>query len=113
MTAAGATEPVFAYGALQRPEVQLDILGRRVAGEPDALPGFRLEWRDAADPTSASPARPVIRRTGDARDRVFGTVLPLTIAELDAVDEYELARYRRISVQLAGGIRAWTYVGTA
>lgn len=109
MSGLPASEALFAYGAMQRPEVQLDTFGRRVAGEPDALPGFRLEWNDTAEADVS--ARPVIRPTGDARDRVFGTVLPITIEELDAADEYEVALYRRISVQLASGIRAWAYVG--
>ncbi len=42
---------------------------------------------------------------------MFGRVLALTPEELDAADEYEVSLYRRVSVQLASGIRAWVYVG--
>jgi gamma-glutamylcyclotransferase (GGCT)/AIG2-like uncharacterized protein YtfP len=41
---------------------------------------------------------------------VFGRVLRVTPEELDAADEYEVSLYRRASVVLASGIRAWVYV---
>lgn len=112
--ASGTAESLFTYGRLQRPDMQLDMFGRRVAGIDDALPGYRLEWTDGGDdglgqPSSAD-AHPVLRRTDDPLDRVFGKVLLLTADELDAADEYEVSLYRRASVVLASGRHAWAYV---
>jgi len=108
------TESLFTYGTLQLPEVQLDTFGHRVDGTEDALAGYRLEWTDIADDRVAQLSgldrHPILRRTDDPRDRVFGRVLHLTPEELDAADEYEVSLYRRASVVLASGIRAWVYV---
>jgi len=108
-------ESLFVYGTLQLPEVQLDTFGRLLSGEADVLPGFRLEWvaidDDRVAQLSGSDSHPILRRTDDPRDRVFGRVLSLTPEELDAADEYEVSLYRRVSVLLARGIRAWVYVG--
>lgn len=103
------------YGTLQLPEVQLDTFGRLLSGEDDVLPGYRLEWVEIDDDRVAQlsglDSHPILRRTDDPRDRVFGRVLALTPEELDAADEYEVSLYRRVSVQLASGIGAWVYVG--
>lgn len=107
-------EVLFTYGTLQLPDVQLDTFGRLVGGDADALPGYRLEWTDIDDERVAQLSgldkHPILRQTGDAHDRVFGRVLTLTAEELDAADEYEVSLYRRASVTLASGIRAWVYV---
>lgn len=107
-------EVLFTYGTLQLPDVQLDTFGRLVGGDADALPGYRLEWTDIDDERVAQLSgldkHPILRQTGDAHDRVFGRVLTLTAEELDAADEYEVSLYRRASVSLASGLRAWVYV---
>lgn len=110
----GPAECLFTYGTLQLPDVQLDTFGRLLDGEDDALPGYRLEWIDVGDERAAQlsglDTHPILRRTDDPRDRVFGRVLRLTADELDAADEYEVSLYRRASVSLASGLRAWVYV---
>lgn len=110
-----ASEALFTYGTLQMADVQLDTFGRLVDGVDDALPGYRLEWTDIGDERVAQlsglDAHPILRHTGDARDRVFGRVLALTPDELDAADEYEVSLYRRVSAVLLSGTRAWVYVG--
>ena len=112
-------ESLFTYGTLQSPEVQLDTFGRRVDGTDGTLVGFRLEWIDAAgardsggSAIAAAPAdrHRTLRRTDDPRDRVFGRVLQLTAAELDAADEYMAAASRRTRVTLSSGTEAWVYV---
>ncbi|AOX47443.1 UDP-N-acetylmuramate--alanine ligase [Microbacterium sp. BH-3-3-3] len=107
-------ELLFTYGTLQLPDVQLDTFGRLVGGDADTLPGYRLEWTDIDDERVAQLSgldkHPILRQTGDAHDRVFGRVLTLTAEELDAADEYEVSLYRRASVSLASGLRAWVYV---
>jgi hypothetical protein len=50
-------------------------------------------------------------RTGDAADRIPGTVFALTTAELDATDAYEVDVYARVEVELDSGTRAFVYVG--
>ncbi|KTR95024.1 UDP-N-acetylmuramate--alanine ligase [Microbacterium testaceum] len=108
-------ELLFSYGTLLLPEVQLDTFGRRVASDEDVLPGYRLEWTDIDDERvtalSGLGAHPILRRTGDPRDRVFGRVLELSSDELDAADEYEVSLYRRTSAVLSSGREAWVYVG--
>jgi hypothetical protein len=107
-------QALFSYGTLLLPDVQLDTFGRHVASDEDALAGYRLEWTDIDDDRvariSGLDAHPILRHTGDPRDRVFGRVLDLTPEELDAADEYEVALYRRTSVILASGRAAWVYV---
>jgi len=99
---AGMTEAVvrlFTYGTLRDPEVQRRLFGRLVPGHPDAIPGFRLGTviisDAAAIATSGTAVHLVVDRSGDAADRVDGTVLHLTPAELAVADAYETADYRR------------------
>lgn len=108
----GAVESLFTYGALQAPDVQLDTFGRLVHGEDDALVGFRLDDGEVGDGRAPSAAnrRRVLRHTGHPHDRVFGAVLHLSPAELDAADELAMAGARRISVVLESGLSAWVYV---
>ncbi|WP_295851462.1 gamma-glutamylcyclotransferase family protein [uncultured Microbacterium sp.] len=114
MSDGSGTESLFTYGTLQLPEVQLDTFGHRVEGADEVLSGYRLEWTDVADERVAQLSgldrHPILRRTDDPNDRVFGRVLHLTPEELDAADEYEVSLYRRAAVVLLSGIRAWVYV---
>ena len=96
---------LFSYGTLQQEAVQLSTFGRRLAGEPDDLPGF--ERSRAGDHENA-------RFTGRTEDRVQGTVFEITEAELAAADEYEKqAAYIRIEATLASSKHAWLYVAVA
>lgn len=111
-----ADQPVFTYGNLQRPDVQLDTFGRLLTSEPDVLPGYTVDYAEIADQRGleyASPAvHPIVRPTGRPLDKVVGKVVWLTEDEMDAADEYEVTLYRRASVVLASGLRAWVYVAT-
>ncbi|GAA3018447.1 gamma-glutamylcyclotransferase family protein [Microbacterium dextranolyticum] len=106
---------LFTYGTLQYAEVQLDTFGRLLAGEPDTLPGYTIDYVDIEDPrvvdVSGHSVHPVIRFTGNPRDKVVGRAVHLTSDELDAADEYEVSLYRRVRVALASGREAWVYVG--
>jgi hypothetical protein len=44
-----ADELLFTYGTLQHAEVQLDTFGRLVAGEPDVLPGYTIDYVEIED----------------------------------------------------------------
>lgn len=117
MSAEPADTALFTYGALQHADVQLDIFGRRIAGQDDSLPGYTLDYVDAPHRAAADrgddagATQPVIRSTGSPLDRVFGRILWITEGELDAVDEFELVAFRRIQVPLSSGTSAWVYVG--
>lgn len=115
MSDAPADQLLFTYGTLQHAEVQLDTFGRLVAGEPDALPGYTIDYAEIDDQrvvdVSGLSVHPILRATGSAVDKVVGVVLHITAEELDAADEYEVSLYRRIAVTLASGRDAWVYVG--
>lgn len=115
MTDQPADQLLFSYGTLQFAEVQLDTFGRILAAEPDALPGYTIDYAEIDDrrvvEVSGLSVHPILRATGDPVDRVVGKVLHVTAAELDAADEYEVALYRRIAVTLTSGRTAWVYVG--
>ncbi|WP_254784826.1 MULTISPECIES: gamma-glutamylcyclotransferase family protein [unclassified Curtobacterium] len=105
---------VFSYGTLQQSTVQDALFDGVVRTEPDSLPGWRIDHVTITDPevvrTSGSDRHPILRR-GTAEDRVDGAVLVLGFAwQLEAVDAYEVADYRRIEVTLASGTTAWVYV---
>ncbi|MGB4779095.1 gamma-glutamylcyclotransferase family protein [Microbacterium sp.] len=106
---------LFTYGTLQYAEVQLDTFGRLVAGEPDILPGYTIDYVEIEDQRvvdlSGLSVHPVLRATGNDVDKVVGKVLHVTADEVDAADEYEVALYRRILVTLGSGRSAWVYVG--
>ena len=52
----------------------------------------------------------MVIRTGDPQDRVPGTVFVITTDELAAADRYEVSDYRRVSVVLASGTEAWSFI---
>lgn len=109
-----AHQLLFSYGTLRQPEVQLDTFGRLLDGEDDTLPGYTTDYIEIEDrrvvDLSGLSVHPVVRPTGNARDKVMGTALRVTEDELDAADEYEVSLYLRVPVTLASGRAAWVYV---
>jgi hypothetical protein len=109
-----ADQLLFAYGALQGAEMQLDTFGRLVEAEDDVLTGYSRAYADTPghriDTASGPTLLPVLRHTGSALDKVVGVVLALTPDELDAADEFQPSLYRRTKVTLESGRRAWLYV---
>jgi hypothetical protein len=105
--------PLFSYGTLQKPKVQLATFGRLLEGRPDALRGFALAPLTITDPQvvaiSGAAIHTIARRTGDPADLIPGIVFRVTPAELDAADAYEVSA-RRIEVELASGAKAFVYV---
>lgn len=110
-------ERLFSYGTLQQANVQLSTFGRLLNGTPDALVGFKNELVEITDPDvlakSGERFHPIVRRSGDAADRVAGTVFEITAAELAAADAYEVSDYQRIEALLASSSKAWVYVKRA
>ena len=105
---------LFSYGTLQQDEVQRSTFGRLLQGRPDALLGYTQAWLKIEDAqvvaTSGKTHHPIVRPTGDAQDRVTGTVFEISDAELAHADAYEVADYRRVRADLASGQQAWVYI---
>jgi gamma-glutamylcyclotransferase (GGCT)/AIG2-like uncharacterized protein YtfP len=109
-----ASEPLFSYGTLQDEAVQFATFGRRLEGRPDQLRGYRLEMLPIRDAqvvaTSGATQHPIASPTGGDAHIVSGTLFRITPQELAQADAYEVDDYRRISVTLVSGARAWVYV---
>jgi gamma-glutamylcyclotransferase (GGCT)/AIG2-like uncharacterized protein YtfP len=108
-------ETLFSYGTLQIETVQLATFGRKLAGDPDTLHGYRQTRIEVKDPgvVEAGGAKYHLNAqfTGRDSDSVAGTRFKVSRKELEQADIYEdTADYRRVSVQLKSGTRAWVYV---
>jgi Gamma-glutamyl cyclotransferase, AIG2-like len=107
-------ELLFSYGTLQLEAVQMATFGRRLAGTPDALPGFELIPLKIEDETvvavSGSALHTMAQFTGRASDVIAGTVFAVTSHEIENADTYEVAAVKRVAVVLRSGVRAWAYV---
>jgi hypothetical protein len=105
---------LFSYGTLQQQSVQQSTFGRLLTGRSDALVGYSqsLLRIEAAEVLAASGLshHPIVRFSGDASDRVEGTVFELSDAELAQADAYEVSDYQRVLAPLASGAQAWVYV---
>lgn len=109
-------EHLFSYGTLRLEDVQLDTFGRKLAGKPDGLPGYRLVMirindEDFVAKSGAADHRNV-EFTGNASDFVEGVVFEVTVKELEKADAYEPEGYERVLVQLKSGANAWVYLDT-
>lgn len=109
------TEKLFSYGTLRYEAVQLSTYGRILEGAPDIIRGYRLSQLKIIDPDviskSGEDIHPILIPTYIKTDQVNGMVFDLTLKELELSDKYEVAEYKRISVELISGIRAWVYAG--
>lgn len=108
------TMRLFSYGTLQECGVQLREFGRVLVMRPDVLTGFRRGQARIEDPERVKAlGRETFDNlipTGDAADRIEGSVLEVTPEELAAADAYEaLDRYTRIQVRLESGTQAWVF----
>lgn len=108
------SENLFSYGTLQLEPVQLAAFGRKLAGQPDALIGYRVELIATKDHEfeikSGATQHRNLRYTGDTLDLVEGTVFKVTKEELEQSDAYEPWDYQRVQVQLESGTKAWVYL---
>ena len=110
-------ELLFSYGTLQLEAVQMATIGRPLTGTPDVLPGFEAAWVEIDDEAtvrlSGRARHAMAKFTGDPSDSIPGTVFAVTPEEIQRADEYEVAAYKRVSVFLRSGVRAWVYVDAA
>jgi len=93
---------IFAYGTLLDAAVQDRIVGRRVAGRADVLPGYRQ-----TRVTIAGQQYPNVIQ--DSESAVSGQLFEITEEELERIDAYETDAYHRFQAQLASGKRAWVW----
>ena len=114
---ASASILLFSYGTLQLEEVQRAQFGRTLAGDPDAIAGYRLSTVVIRDPgvvgLSGEEVHKILVATGDAADEIDGMVFRISEAELAAADEYETSDYVRVEASLLSGRLAWVYVQPA
>lgn len=107
-------ENLFSYGTLQLEQVQLELFGRTLKMEPDALIGFKKEKITIKDETvvglSGEEEHVIISYSGNESDVIQGAVLSVTRDELDRADAYETGDYKRINVTLRSGKSSWAYV---
>ncbi|HEY7445946.1 MAG TPA: gamma-glutamylcyclotransferase family protein [Vicinamibacterales bacterium] len=108
------TELLFSYGTLQLEAVQLSTFGRRLTGTRDVLVGFEEALVEIGDQATVSLSgkthHAIVKFTGRPTDTVAGTVYAVTSEEVQSADKYEVAAYKRVSVLLQSGLRAWVYV---
>jgi len=108
------TENLFSYGTLKYEKVQLATFGRKLTGEEDSLPCYRLEKVKITDPaviaTSGEDIHSIIHFSGNPDDQVEGMVFQVSLKELEAADTYEVSDYKRIQVKLRSNRLAWVYV---
>ena len=106
-------ELLFSYGTLQLREVQLATFGRSVEGRPDALAGYLMTMirihEEGFSPPEGELHR-IIHFTGVDSDRVPGTLLTVTMADIEQADAYEPPGYKRALVETVSGVKAWAYV---
>lgn len=95
-------EKLFVYGSLHEPEVQIRLIGRRLASQPDSLKGYERNFSLLPPYPVALPAEKSIMQ---------GHILEITAEELAQFDIYETEAYTRIRVLLESGTEAWVYVG--
>lgn len=110
-------ELLFSYGTLQQLTVQQQTFGRKLAGEKDSLPGYIVDQIRITDPAvlaaSGKEFHPILRKTGNMKDRVAGTVFEITHAELLQADGYEVDDYRRVLAKTLGGKTVWVYAAAS
>ena len=113
-TQAHTSELLFSYGTLQLENVQEALFNRRLNGRRDSLPAFKESLVEIGDPAtvemSGKTHHAMATFTGSASDSIAGTVFELTPQEVERADTYEVAAYKRVSVVLHSGLRAWAYV---
>lgn len=108
------TENLFTYGTLQSDVVQLANFGRKLDGQPDALPQYALRMIEIQDQDfvakSGTSMHRTVQFTGLASDFVAGMLYSVTPDELAQSDAYEPEGYERELVQLQSGRKAWVYL---
>ena len=107
-------EYLFSYGTLQKEKTQIQLFGRKLAGAPDTLQGYKIASIEIKDLSFLSKGEDKFQKTlvpsHSNNDLIKGTALELTTEEIFLADKYEPANYKRIKVKLESGKKAWAYI---
>jgi hypothetical protein len=80
---------IFSYGSLQREDVQLATLGRRLAGRRDELLGFEPSSVKIEDPSviaaTGNTHHADVRRAENEESRVKGMAFEVTVVVIASV----------------------------
>jgi len=110
-------QKLFSYGTLQLESVQLDTFQRKLTGTKDTLVGYQLSEVEITDvaviKASGTNIHPILRYTGDAADKISGTIFEISKEELLQADKYEVDDYQRVTATMQSGVIAWIYVAAA
>jgi gamma-glutamylcyclotransferase (GGCT)/AIG2-like uncharacterized protein YtfP len=107
------TEKLFSYGTLQLDKVQKELFGRLVDGQKDKLRGYKLstiEIRDESVLETSQQKVHLIAVPSDNNQVIEGTVLSISKEQLQVADDYETDDYKRVTVVLESGKKAWVYI---
>jgi gamma-glutamylcyclotransferase (GGCT)/AIG2-like uncharacterized protein YtfP len=99
-----ATQYLFTYGTLQEEAIQYAHFKRKLDGDHDVLPCYKISDEKVAN------AYPNVIYTGNPDDSVAGITYLLTNKELLKADAYEGQAYHRIEVEVSSGKKAWLYL---
>ena len=109
-------ENLFSYGTLQKEKVQMELFGRILQGSADMLRGHQTATIEIKDESFLSKGeekhQQTLIATANNNDIIKGTVLEITVKELQLTDTYEPDNYKRIQVMLDSGKEAWIYVAS-
>jgi gamma-glutamylcyclotransferase (GGCT)/AIG2-like uncharacterized protein YtfP len=76
--------------------------------------GYVKDMVEITDPDviaeSGMTHHPIVRPSAEGDASVEGMLFRITPAELQAADDYGVDDYKRVSVDLASGLKAWVYV---
>ena len=99
---------LFTYGTLQHEDVQENLFGRVLQGNPEKLIGYVLK-RIQIEEEFGIVHYPVIVETKDEADFIDGIVYEVNEKELNQADLYEGMHYKRVEVHLHSNQKAWAF----
>lgn len=86
------TAALFAYGTLQQPHTQRELIGRELSGPVCTIEGFKI-CRNVFDPTDGNFYPSLVF---DPTAIAYGHAYEVTADELKIFDEYETSLYLRL-----------------
>jgi gamma-glutamylcyclotransferase (GGCT)/AIG2-like uncharacterized protein YtfP len=108
------SEYLFSYGTLQLEKVQLESFGRKLEGNLDIFPSYKLEQVKITDESvlakSGTDYHPIAIKTDSKEDQIEGMLFLISTEELKQADLYAVAAYKRIKMTFRSGIEGWVYV---
>lgn len=94
---------VFIYGTIRSEDVQRELFGRTVHGQPDSVSGYKLLNNIVIDGERYPYLSP------EKNGIVYGVRIKLSTEELVALDVFEASEYTRKEIVTDGGHTAYAY----